>query len=258
MCQKSQKGETNTLGYELYRVVGEANGQALPLAFAFTALMDQLQKVQRSGCFKPYWATRQLCTWHGIKYLEERLAENNLPAKYDPRNAHKIFKCIDPIWAPGVTEGRLEEGVHEDDAVTKEPDSTLDGSNSPAAAKVLGQAEPATCTRKSAGLTRTRAQPYVGRKLQLFCLPVTEAVFGQGTTRRTTPGFHEQYSMDPCQTTPIGAGPSATYTSSSPHHGDRYHQDRSQMAQPLNRVNPGGSDATEVTGSADSLVGSPR
>ncbi|KAJ7694762.1 hypothetical protein B0H17DRAFT_873912, partial [Mycena rosella] len=31
---------TNALGYELYAVVAEANGQALPLAFAFTTSTD--------------------------------------------------------------------------------------------------------------------------------------------------------------------------------------------------------------------------
>ncbi|KAJ7927677.1 hypothetical protein B0H13DRAFT_1537929, partial [Mycena leptocephala] len=32
--------KTNALGYELYAVVAEANGQALPLAFAFTTSTD--------------------------------------------------------------------------------------------------------------------------------------------------------------------------------------------------------------------------
>lgn len=33
-------GKTNALSYELYGVIGEANGQALPLAFAFTCSTD--------------------------------------------------------------------------------------------------------------------------------------------------------------------------------------------------------------------------
>lgn len=60
-------------------------------------------------------AKHQLCYWHAIKYLEERLAEDKPPAKYDPRKAHLIFDFIDPTWAPGVTSGWLEEGVHADD-----------------------------------------------------------------------------------------------------------------------------------------------
>ncbi|KAJ7104672.1 hypothetical protein C8R44DRAFT_640136, partial [Mycena epipterygia] len=32
--------KTNALGYELYAIVAEANGQALPLAFAFTTSTD--------------------------------------------------------------------------------------------------------------------------------------------------------------------------------------------------------------------------
>jgi len=35
--------------------------------------------------------------------------------------AHENFKFIDPTWAPGVTSGWLEEGVHEDDAELKQP-----------------------------------------------------------------------------------------------------------------------------------------
>ena len=34
------KEKTNAMGYELYGVVGEANGQVLPLAFAFTCSTD--------------------------------------------------------------------------------------------------------------------------------------------------------------------------------------------------------------------------
>jgi hypothetical protein len=60
-------------------------------------------------------AKHQLCYWHGIKYLQERLAEDKPPAKYDPRTAHAVFDLIDPTWAPGVTSGWVEEGIHHDD-----------------------------------------------------------------------------------------------------------------------------------------------
>jgi len=45
----------------------------------------------------------QLCYWHGIRYIEERLAEDKPPAAYDPRKAQNVFGFIDPTWAPGVT-----------------------------------------------------------------------------------------------------------------------------------------------------------
>ncbi|KAG6904192.1 hypothetical protein DXG01_011819, partial [Tephrocybe rancida] len=132
--------KTNAAGYELYGIVGEANGQALPLAFAFTASMDDtaapgakdrmLQGVLKHIHFAhtdkdkseinaihavlPH-AKSQLCSWHAIRYLKERLAEDKLPTKYDPRRAHKLFAFIDPTWAPGVSAPGIEDGVHEDD-----------------------------------------------------------------------------------------------------------------------------------------------
>lgn len=147
-------GKTNAVGYELYAIVGEANGQALPLAFAFTAstsndvaegaknrmLQDVLEYITKHcpGIMfalsdkemsemnavraRVPSAKHQLCYWHAIKYLEERLAEDKPPAKYDPRKAHLIFDFIDPTWAPGVTSGWLEDGVHVDDVEEDEPE----------------------------------------------------------------------------------------------------------------------------------------
>lgn len=48
-------------------------------------------------------AKHQLCYWHAITYVEERLGENKPPAAYDPRKAARIFDFIDPTWAPGIT-----------------------------------------------------------------------------------------------------------------------------------------------------------
>ncbi|KAG6907485.1 hypothetical protein DXG01_008775 [Tephrocybe rancida] len=143
--------KTNAAGYELYGVVGEANGQALVLAFAFTASIDgtaeegakdrMMQRVLehvRGYCPGIQFAhtdkdkteinaihralpraRSQLCYWHAIRYLKERLAEDKVPAKYDPRKAHKIFDFIDPTWAPGIDgiicTQSFEEGVHTDD-----------------------------------------------------------------------------------------------------------------------------------------------
>jgi len=66
-------------------------------------------------------AKHQLCYWHAVKYLETRLKEDTPPAAYDPRRAHDIFQFIDPTWAPGITRGWLEDGVHEDDAEVLKP-----------------------------------------------------------------------------------------------------------------------------------------
>ena len=146
------------MGYELYGIVGEVNGQALLLAFTFTCSTDgtatpgtkdrMLQKVLQhvdkycpniaavhldkdptelsSVCVVFPNARSQLCCWHAIKYLEKRLAKDKPPAKYDPHTAHKAFTFIDPTWAPGVTSGWLEDGIHEDDVECDRPDDDLD------------------------------------------------------------------------------------------------------------------------------------
>jgi hypothetical protein len=54
-------------------------------------------------------AKHQLCYWHGVRYVEERLAEDKPPAYYDPRKAHLVFGFIDATWAPGITRGNVEE-----------------------------------------------------------------------------------------------------------------------------------------------------
>jgi hypothetical protein len=77
-------------------------------------------------------AKHQLCTWHGVRYVQERLAENKPPAKYDPRNAHKVFAFIDPTWAPGVTAGWLEDGVVAADALIDKPEDEPEEEDGPA------------------------------------------------------------------------------------------------------------------------------
>jgi hypothetical protein len=73
-------------------------------------------------------AKHQLCYWHAVKYIEERLAEDKPPAYYDPRKVHTIFAFVDPTWAPGVTDGWLEDGVHENDV--ENPDITTEQASS--------------------------------------------------------------------------------------------------------------------------------
>ena len=57
----------------------------------------------------------QNCYWHGVKYVLERLAEDRAPAAYNPFQAHLQFDFVDPTWAPGISSGLCEEGVHPKD-----------------------------------------------------------------------------------------------------------------------------------------------
>lgn len=145
-------GKTNALGHEFFALVGEGNGQAIPMAFAFTASSGEAAVSAKEHLLRDFigWisercpnitftlsdkdtaeinafrtklpnAKHQLCYWHAIRYLEERLSQDKPPAKYDPRIPHRRFKFIDPTWAPGVTSGWLEDGVHEKDAEIGQP-----------------------------------------------------------------------------------------------------------------------------------------
>ncbi|KAJ3720039.1 hypothetical protein C8R42DRAFT_549361, partial [Lentinula raphanica] len=148
--------KTNALSYELFAIVGELNGQAIPLAFQLNTLTKAADDGVKELLLRDFirWLARrcpnikftlsdkditeinafrieiphakhQLCYWHGIRYIEKRLGENKPPAAYDPRIAHRCFDFIDPTWAPGVTMGAVEDGVHLSDAEVPEPDKTL-------------------------------------------------------------------------------------------------------------------------------------
>ncbi|KAJ3964227.1 hypothetical protein EV361DRAFT_856344 [Lentinula raphanica] len=148
--------KTNALGYELFAIVGEMNGQAIPLAFLLNVMTEAANEGTKELILRDFisWITQrcpnikftltnkditeinafrtelphakhQLCYWHGLRYIEKRLGENKPPAAYDPRVAHQIFSFIDPTWAPGVTMGAVEDGVHPVDAEIPEPAETL-------------------------------------------------------------------------------------------------------------------------------------
>ncbi|KAJ7441818.1 hypothetical protein B0H11DRAFT_2348974 [Mycena galericulata] len=140
--------KTNALGHELYGIVGEANGQAIPLGFMFIGHSEEetdsgakertlchlirhvkehcanimftgsdKDTVEINGFRKEIpQAKHQLCYIHALSYIEKRLAEDRPSAAYDPRIAHRTFDFIDPTWAPGVSSGRVEDGVCEEDA----------------------------------------------------------------------------------------------------------------------------------------------
>jgi hypothetical protein len=128
------------VGYELYGLIREANGQALPLGFIFAAITNSnSQKGAKCRMLEAFlswfskWcpnikftlsnkdpseidafcaqicAKHQLYHWHGVCYVEEQLAKDKPPAYYDPRKAHLVFSFIDVTWAPGVTRGHIEE-----------------------------------------------------------------------------------------------------------------------------------------------------
>ena len=75
------------------------------------ALSDKDQsEINAIHAVLPY-VKHQLCYWHAIRYIEERLAEDKPPAKYDPRLAHEVFDFIDPTWAPGVATSQDKSGM---------------------------------------------------------------------------------------------------------------------------------------------------
>ncbi|KAJ7482135.1 hypothetical protein B0H11DRAFT_2157722 [Mycena galericulata] len=135
--------KTNALGHELYGLVGEANGQSLPVSFMFIGNSDDsaetggkertlrhlirhvgshCKNIMFTGSDKETieitgfraeipQARHQLCYIHAI----------SPPAAYDPRVAHRTFDFIDTTWAPGVSSGWLEDGVSEEDAEMERP-----------------------------------------------------------------------------------------------------------------------------------------
>lgn len=42
----------------------------------------------------------QLCYWHVLRYLDDRMADNKPPRKYDASYAHSRFRFIDKKWIP--------------------------------------------------------------------------------------------------------------------------------------------------------------
>ncbi|KAF8884072.1 hypothetical protein CPB84DRAFT_1817005 [Gymnopilus junonius] len=145
--------KTNAAGYELYGFIGELNGQAIPLAFCFTAstngkapegakdcLLHSVIKYIAKRCPNIEFtlsdkytteidgfqkeipkARHQLCHWHAITYVEEQLAQDKPPAAYSAPCAHEVFDFIDPTWVPGISAGWLEDSIHEDDAECPKP-----------------------------------------------------------------------------------------------------------------------------------------
>lgn len=146
-------GKTNAVGYELYGIVGELDGQAIPLGFCFTAstsgnaapgakdrllrsviryISDRCPNIEFTLSDKDLTeingfqaeiprAQHQLCYWHAITYIEERLAQDKPPASYSAIRAHGVFDFIDPTWVPSISSGWIEDGVHEDDTDQPKP-----------------------------------------------------------------------------------------------------------------------------------------
>lgn len=133
-------GKTNALGWEMYALLTEVNGQQMPLAFVLTtstaAALPHAKEHLLSDVFtwletrcpnirfthsdkdpneinacrnKVPDAKHQLCLYHCIHYIEERLGQSTPPAAYDGRLAHRVFTFIDPTWGPGVDNGNAEE-----------------------------------------------------------------------------------------------------------------------------------------------------
>lgn len=130
--------KTNSAGYELTGLLGEANGQGIPLGFFLHKSTDgtaeTCAKSRALEAFLAYYAKKCprvrftlsdkeieeikalhtcfpkakiiICYWHLIRTVEGRLAENTAPAYYDSRDAYAEFSFIDPEWAPGVIGAR--------------------------------------------------------------------------------------------------------------------------------------------------------
>lgn len=55
-------------------------------------------------------AKHQLCYWHVLRYLGDRLFENKKPRAYDAEAAHDKFQFIDSTWGPGTEQEYRTEG----------------------------------------------------------------------------------------------------------------------------------------------------
>lgn len=124
-------GKTNKLGYELYGFVAEANGIALPLIFLYIRTDEGSSencKGRMIACclryIKPFRPNlkftlsdkdpqeigavqdvfpevkHQLCYWHVLRYVTERMNDNTRPRAYNARQANSVFSFIDVNWIP--------------------------------------------------------------------------------------------------------------------------------------------------------------
>lgn len=125
---------TNSRGYEVSVLMGEANGQGIPMGFIMQGSTDgsatenakeralddflshfskKCPNVKFTLSDKELGEIRALrtafpkarhisCYWHAIRTVETRLSDDAAPSAYDPRAAHRVFPWIDPTWAPGV------------------------------------------------------------------------------------------------------------------------------------------------------------
>lgn len=137
---------TNAQRYEISALIGEANGQGIPLGFILHVSTDgtavEGAKERALDDFLRYFAQKcprvkftlsdkeisevnamrtafpsakhVLCYWHAIHAVERRLAVNSPPAPYNPIEAHRCFDFIDPTWAPGVSAPEKDARVDEE------------------------------------------------------------------------------------------------------------------------------------------------
>ena len=103
--------KTNSAGYEIYGLIAEVHNRVLPIGFILTAMTDGTAakgaKECMLNCFLQWFVKRcpqirftgsdkdpseinamhknwpdvkhQLCYWHGLRYIGERLTENRPP-----------------------------------------------------------------------------------------------------------------------------------------------------------------------------------
>ncbi|EIW59064.1 uncharacterized protein TRAVEDRAFT_19598 [Trametes versicolor FP-101664 SS1] len=143
---------TNGGNFELFSAVADANGAGIPLAFIFlrttkdaaagakqAVLARFLERLKELGIDPEFtltdkdfseinamgatwkYAKHQLCFWHGLRAVKQRLCKNkHVPAPYNADAAHSEFSFIDPHFLPAAQ--RSEAGL---DPIPPPPEKPL-------------------------------------------------------------------------------------------------------------------------------------
>ncbi|EIW53150.1 uncharacterized protein TRAVEDRAFT_100951, partial [Trametes versicolor FP-101664 SS1] len=125
---------TNGGNFELFSAVADANGAGIPLAFIFirttkdvgagakqAVLTRFLERLKELGVDPEFtltdkdfseinamgatwkYAKHQLCFWHGLRAVKQRLCKNkHVPAPYNASAARSEFSFIDPHFLPAA------------------------------------------------------------------------------------------------------------------------------------------------------------
>ena len=143
---------TNNSGFELFSVMSGIKGSGIPLAFCYIEttkdagpgakqqlLENFLTELRHLGvdpkftltdkdvseinAMRAVWprAKHQLCFWHALRALKQRLAKKTRPVPYDVEGAANEFPFIDPAFLPISQEGHKRVSIRTTDG--NEPSS---------------------------------------------------------------------------------------------------------------------------------------